>query len=93
MYNSDMSTYYTIPIQAETGEGTDVFRVIVTIFGVDKSKGDMVAAVTVNDGEASRVKLLDSEAPYVTKTINGTGTSGGLIEYCCNFSKCNCKCW
>ena len=55
----------------------------MTIFGVDKSKGDMVAAVTVNDGEASRVKFLDSEAPYVT--INGTGTSGGLIEYVATF--------
>ena len=72
-------------IQAETGEGTDVFRVIVPIFGVDKSKGDMVAAVTVNDGEASRVKFLDAEAPYVITTINDTGTSRGLIEYVATF--------
>ncbi|HKG89681.1 MAG TPA: hypothetical protein VKA95_15275 [Nitrososphaeraceae archaeon] len=50
---------------AETGKGTDVFKVIVSIFGVDKSKGDLVAIVTVNNGEASRVKFLDSEAPYV----------------------------
>jgi hypothetical protein len=56
------------PIQAETGKGTDVFGVIMTIFGVDKSKGDMVAAVTVNDGDASRVKFLDSEAPYEVPT-------------------------
>jgi hypothetical protein len=26
----------------------------MTIFGVDKSKGDMVAIITVNDGEASK---------------------------------------
>lgn len=30
----------TNPIQAETGKGEDIFKVIMTIFGVDKSKGD-----------------------------------------------------
>ena len=48
------------PIQAETGKGEDVFEVIMTIFGVDKSKGDVVAIVTANNGEASRVKFSDS---------------------------------
>src|SRR5918996_1756561 len=47
--------------KAETGKGDDVFRVIMTIFGVDKSKGDVVAIVTVNNGEASRVRFLDSD--------------------------------
>ena len=56
---------------AETGKGDDVFRVIMTIFGVDKSKGDVVAIVTVNDGEASKVRFLDSD----------TAASGGIIEY------------
>jgi hypothetical protein len=51
------------PIQAETGKGEDIFKVIMTIFEVDKSKGDVVAIVTANNGEASRVKFLDSEAP------------------------------
>src|SRR5215204_755157 len=50
---------------AETGKGTDVFKVILTIFGVDKSKGDVVAIVTANNGEASKVKFLESDAPYV----------------------------
>ncbi|HZB17320.1 MAG TPA: hypothetical protein VE445_09150, partial [Nitrososphaeraceae archaeon] len=43
--------------QAETGKGDDIFRVIMTIFGVDKSKGDVVAIVTVNNGEASKVRF------------------------------------
>ena len=43
---------------AETGQGTDVFRVIMTIFGVDKSKGDIVAIVTVNDGESIKSEIL-----------------------------------
>jgi hypothetical protein len=34
------------PVQAETGKGADVFRVIMTIFGVDETKGDVVAVVT-----------------------------------------------
>ncbi|HEX5979141.1 MAG TPA: hypothetical protein VFY68_17795 [Nitrososphaeraceae archaeon] len=72
---------------AETGKGEDVFRVILTIFGVDRSKGDMVAIVTVNNGEASRVKLLDAEAPYVISMANPNtpGAEGGLIEYVATF--------
>jgi hypothetical protein len=73
--------------QAETGKGEDVFRVITTIFGVHNSKGDMVAVVTVNNGEASRVKFLDAEAPYVVSMANpnSPGAEGGLIEYVATF--------
>ena len=42
---------------------TDIFKVIMTLFGIDKSKGDVIAIVTVNNGETSRVKFLDAEAP------------------------------
>jgi hypothetical protein len=73
--------------QAETGKGEDIFRVITTIFGVHKSKGDMVAIVTVNNGEASKVKFLDAEAPYVVSMANPNtpGDEGGLIEYVATF--------
>ena len=40
------------PAQAETGKGKDVFKVILTMFGANNSKGDIVAIVTVNNGEA-----------------------------------------
>ena len=62
--------------QAETGQGDDVFRVIMTIFGVDKSRGDVVAMVTVNNGEASKVRFLDSAI---------AAGSGGIIEYVATF--------
>jgi hypothetical protein len=82
-----VSVITTNPAQAETGKGTDVFRVIMTIFGVDKLKGDIVAIVTVNDGEVSRVKFLDAEAPYVVSMANPNtpGAEGGLIEYVATF--------
>jgi hypothetical protein len=75
------------PIQAETGKGEDVFKVIMTIFDVDKSKGDVVAIVTANNGEASRVKFLDSEAPYVVpiNSSGGSGSSSHLVEYVATF--------
>ena len=57
----------------------------MTIFGIDRSKGDVIAIVTVNNGEASRVKFLDAEAPYVVSTTNDTGTSAGLVEYTATF--------
>jgi hypothetical protein len=62
-------------VQAETGKGDDVFRVIMTIFGVDKSRGDVVAIVTVNNGEASKVRFLDSD----------TAEGIGIIEYVATF--------
>jgi hypothetical protein len=70
-----MSGVAIIPAKAETGQGEDIFRVIMTIFGVDKSKGDVVAIVTVNNGEASKVRFLDSD----------TAASGGIIEYVSTF--------
>ena len=68
-------TFAIHPIQAETGKGEDIFRIIMTIFGVDKSKGDVVAILTVNNGEASKVRFLDSD----------TAASGGIIEYVATF--------
>ena len=85
------SLWAVSPIHAETGKGEDIFKVIMTIFEVDKSKGDVVAIVSVNNGEASKVKFLDSEAPYVVPiNSNGrssTGTSSGshLVEYVATF--------
>ena len=71
----------TNPIQAETGKGKDIFKIIITIFGVDKSKGDVVAIVTVNSGEASKVKFLDTE---VLQTSN-RAAEAGIIEYVTTF--------
>jgi hypothetical protein len=68
-------TQTNVSSYGETGKGDDVFRVIMTIFGVDKSKGDVVAVVTVNNGEASKVRFLDSD----------TAASGGIIEYVATF--------
>lgn len=82
------------PIQAQGGTAAEIFRVIMTIFGVDKSKGDVIAIVTVNDGEESRVKLFKSEtfpslssnlssmSPLVTTT---TAASSGIVEYVATF--------
>jgi hypothetical protein len=78
-------TFAIHPIQAETGKGEDTFRVIMTIFGVEESKGDVVAIVTTNNGEASRVKYLDSEAPYVIPINSSTAGGGHLIEYIATF--------
>jgi hypothetical protein len=77
---------------AETGRGTDIFRVIMTVFGVENTKGDVVAIVTVNDGEASRVKFLETEA-FKTASSNLTSltmtprpdSNAGILEYVATF--------
>lgn len=72
-------------IYAETGKGDDIFRVIMTIFGIDKSRGDVIAVVTVNNGDASKVKFLDSEAPYVIPLNSSQGKGSHLVEYVATF--------
>jgi hypothetical protein len=73
----------TSPVQAETGLGTDIFRVILTIFGVDESKGDVIAIVTAKDQDA-RVKLFDASGPEVVP-LNVSEGGGHLIEYVATF--------
>ena len=71
------------PVQAETGQGTDIFKVIMTIFGVDESKGDVIAIVTAKD-EAARVKLFDALGPEAVP-LNASEGGGHLIEYVATF--------
>jgi hypothetical protein len=73
----------TSPVQAETGQGTDIFRVILTIFGVDESKGDVIAIVTAKDQEA-KVKLFDASGPEVIP-LNVSEGGDHLIEYKATF--------
>jgi hypothetical protein len=76
-------TTHPHPIQAETGKGKDVFKIIMTIFGVDKSKGDVVAIVTAKD-EQAKVKLFNASGPEVIP-LNATEGGGHLIEYVATF--------
>jgi hypothetical protein len=83
------ATFKINPILAETGKGKDIFKVIMTIFGVDRSKGDLIAIITTNNGEASRVKFLDSEAPYVVPLNASAVDSELLVEYVATFPNVN----
>jgi hypothetical protein len=71
------------PVQAQRGQGEDIFRVIMTIFGVDESKGDVIAIVTVRDEEA-KVKLFDASGPEVVP-LNASEGGSHLIEYVATF--------
>jgi hypothetical protein len=71
------------PVLAETGKGADVFKVILTIFGVDESEGDVVAIVTAKN-EVAKVKLFDALGPEVVP-INASEGGGHFIEYVAMF--------
>jgi uncharacterized membrane protein YgcG len=70
------------PIQAETGKGTDIFKVILSIFDIQPTTGDIVAIVGVN-GE-SKVKFFDTS----NIAVNATQT-GGIVEYVATFPNVN----
>ena len=75
---------------AETGKGTDVFKVILTVFGVENTKGDVVAIATVNNGEASKVKFLETEgfrpvSSNLTSLAMTPNPSAGILEYVATF--------
>ena len=65
----------------ETEKKKDIFKVIMTVQGLDHNTGDIVTIVSVN-GE-SRVKLFDDSMTYI-HSIKADGT-GGLIEYVATF--------
>jgi hypothetical protein len=71
------------PVQAETGIGPDIFKVLMTVFDVDETKGDVVAVVTVKN-EAAKVKLFDASGPEVVP-LNASEGGGHLIEYVATF--------
>jgi hypothetical protein len=68
---------------AETGAGDDTFKVIMSVFGIEESKGDMVALVTVNNQE-SRVKFFDASSPEMIP-MNVSRESGHILEYVATF--------
>jgi hypothetical protein len=55
----------------------------MTIFGVDESKGDVIAVVTAKD-QVARVKLFDTSGPEVVP-LNASEGGGHLIEYIATF--------
>ncbi len=65
----------------ETEKKKDIFKVIMTVQGLDHNTGDIVTIVSIN-GE-SRVKLFDDSKTYI-HSIKADGT-GGLIEYVATF--------
>ena len=80
------------PVYSETGKGEDVFRVIMTVFGVENTKGGVVTMVTVNNGESSKVKFLETEVfKPVTSNLTSLvttptpGSNAGILEYVATF--------
>ncbi|HEU4468929.1 MAG TPA: hypothetical protein VFR61_07850 [Nitrososphaeraceae archaeon] len=76
--------------QTTTTPGTDkkgIFKVIMTVQGLDHNTGDVVTIVSVN-GE-SRVKLFDDSKTYI-HSIKTDGT-GGIIEYVATFPNMTVK--
>lgn len=66
---------------AKINKKQDIFKVLLTIDGIDHNSGDIVTIVSVN-GE-SRSKLFDDRKTYLN-SVNSDG-SGGIIEYVATF--------
>jgi hypothetical protein len=73
---------------AETGVGSDIFKVVLTIIGADKAEsGDVVAIVTVNDH--SRVKFFELKSPVLASIQSNASEPSSaedkIIEYVATF--------
>lgn len=68
-------------------EKKDIFKVIMTVQGLDHNTGDVVTIVSVN-GE-SRVNLFDDSKTYI-HSIKTDGTDG-IIEYVATFPNMTVK--
>jgi hypothetical protein len=67
----------------ETGIGKDVFKVVVSIFGVTKDMGDIAAAVTVNGN--SKVKSFDVDGMNSQSADPASSPDLGVIEFVATF--------
>ena len=67
----------------------DIFKVILTVDGLDPNSGDVATIVSVN-GE-SRVKLFDDTKTYIQSINATTDGSGGIIEYVATFPNATVK--
>jgi hypothetical protein len=67
---------------SETEKKKDIFKVIMTIQGLNHDSGDIVTIVSVN--EESRVKLFDDSKTYIN-SVNASDGTGGIIEYVATF--------
>jgi hypothetical protein len=88
---STLDTGYEAIGQQQTtpaAEKKDIFKVILTVDGLDKNSGDLATIVSVN-GE-SRVKLFDDTKTYI-QSLNATDGSGGIIEYVATFPNSTVK--
>ena len=68
-------------------EKKDIFKVIMTVQGLEHSTDDVVTIVNVN-GE-SRAKLFDDSKTYIN-SVKADGT-GGLVEYVATFPNMTVK--
>ena len=76
--------------EAETGIGSDIFKVVLTIIGADKAEtGDVVAIVTVNDH--AKVKFFELKSPNLNSNPSNASESSTettdekIIEYVATF--------
>ncbi|HEY7108480.1 MAG TPA: hypothetical protein VH415_03535 [Nitrososphaeraceae archaeon] len=67
---------------AETGMGKDVFKVIVSVFGISNDTGDMVTTVNVNGN--SKVKSFDSDNINYWQPSSADSNTR-LLEYIATF--------
>jgi hypothetical protein len=75
------------PTSSPATEKKDIFKVIMTVQGLNHNTGDVVTIVSVN-GE-SRVKLFDDIKTYI-RSVNAAG-SGGIVEYVATFPNTTVK--
>jgi hypothetical protein len=61
LFVTNFAVFSSTRVEAETGIGKDLFKVIVTLFGMSNSTKDIVTLVNVDD--QTKVKLYDAEDP------------------------------
>lgn len=83
VFTSTLSSLTLNNANAETGIAKDVFKVIVSIFGVTTDTGDIVATVTVNGN--SKVKSFDVDKLTLGPSVDNSTQRGEIIEYVTTF--------
>jgi hypothetical protein len=70
---------------AESGVGKDIFKVVVSIFGVTNDTGDIVATATVNGH--SKAKFFGLSSANLTSAQNSSVQNERIVEFVATFPK------
>jgi hypothetical protein len=80
---NNLSLHLSKNVYAESGVGKDIFKVIVSIFGMSSKTGDIIATATVNGH--SKVRVFGVSSENLTSSQNSSALAERVLTFAAGF--------